>query len=809
MESLLLDFRYGLRMLARAPGFAAVAVLALGLGIGANVALFSVVRGVLLRPLPYAAPDQLVKVATVDPVRPGQLKPFSPQDLDDLRRQQDAFAAVGAYWYSPASSGKVLTGSGEPLHLETAFADSAFFNTLGISPARGRAFLPSEDIHGNDAVAVLSDALWRRQFGADPAIVGKTISLDGAPFVIVGVMPPSFVYPSRQADLWLPLSQITDSAIPHIRSLRWIEVVARLKQGVSPAQASGGASAIMQRLAQQYPDSNRDDGAASVVPLRQSIVGDVRPVLLALFAAVALVLLMACANLANLLLARGAARTREFAIRAALGAGRARLRRQLFTESLVLAVLGGAASFLFANWIVVALLTLSAGSIPRAGDVRIDPTVVAFGVVLSLATGLLIGAIPAMKLAAARMWDSLKAIGAAATADAQHQRGRDLLIVAEVALACVLLTASALVLRSLWKLVSTDPGFDSSHVLTVQLPLPLYKFTDPKTQRAAYVDEILRRVAALPGVTAVGGSKTLPLYGGGEPYDFNLTDSHGQTQHIVPTAGAFIVTQGYFEALRIPVVSGRAFDEADIKNKRVVAIVNRTLAQTYWPGEDAVGKYLDFGKEKVQVIGVVGDVRNEGLSKPSGTALYIPASLAPRAKLDLFLRTAGDPLAIAGAVRQAIRDYEPDQAITEIAPLEQEVQDTVAQPKFFTTVLSAFGGVALLLAGLGIFGVISYSVGQRTREIGIRMALGASRAEVLGMVLRQAATLLGVGAAIGLLGSLLCGRLLVGLLYGMSAADPASLAASLAVLSLVALAAALIPAARATRIDPMVALRYE
>ncbi|HEU5451374.1 MAG TPA: ABC transporter permease [Terriglobales bacterium] len=811
MTDWLQDTRYALRMLRRSPGFAAVAIAALALGIGANVSLFTVVRGVLLRPLPYDHPDRLVEVFTANPAKPAQHSPFSPQDLDDFRRQQDVFSSVGAFWYSAASSGKTLTGQGEPLHLETAFADSSFFQTLALSPSRGRAFLASEEVHGNDAVVLLSDHLWRSQFAADPDIVGKKISLDGSPFVVVGVMPRSFVFPARQVDLWLPLAQITNKEIPHIRSLRWIETVARLKPGVTMAQAASASSVIMKRLADQYPESNFDQsGGAEVVGLRQTIVGDVRPVLLALFAAVALVLLMACANLANLLLARGASRTREFAIRAALGADRGRLRRQALTESLVLTLLGGAAAFVIATWITSALLALSADSIPRPGEIHLDFAVVAFGVALSLATGLLIGAIPAMKLAAARMWDSLKAIGAATTGDVQHQRGRDLLIVAEVALACVLLVASSLVLKSLWKLTNTDAGFDATHVLTVELGLPMYKFSDPKTQRGPYVDELLRRVAAVPGVTVAGASKTLPLYGGGEPFGFKVTNSRGQQQEVTPTAGAFIVTQGYFEALKIPLVAGRTFTQADLAEKRMVVVLSHNLAQSLWPGENPVGKFVDFSKTaRVQVIGVVGDVRSEGLNKPSGTAMYVPSSLAPRQKLDLFVRTAGDPLSVAGAVRQAIQQFEPDQAISNIAPLQQAVQETVAQPRFFSTVLTAFGAVALLLAALGIFGVISYNVRQRTREIGIRMALGASRGDVLAMVLAKAATLLAIGAAVGMAAALGAGRLLSGLLYGVGAADPQALLASVAILAAVAVSAAMIPALRATHVDPMVALRYE
>jgi predicted permease len=804
------DAAYTLRQLRKSPGFAALVILTLAFGIGANTAIFNVVNGVLLRPLPYHNPSRLVGVFAVDPSRPAQRGPFSPQDLDDFRRQQQAFASVGAYWYSSASSGKTLTGAGEPQHLETAFADSSFFGTLGVAPALGRAFIAPEDIHGNDQVALLSDHLWRRQFNADPRIVGKSVSLDGAPTVVLGVMPPSFVFPSPQVDVWLPLAQITDNEIPHIRSVRWIGVVARLKPAVSVQEAASASTLIMKRLAEQYPQSNESSGAAAVVDLRGTIVGEVKPILLALFAAVALVLFMACVNLANLLLARGTARGREFAIRSALGAGRARLRRQALTETVVLALLGGVASFLVARWMCSALLALSGSSIPRPDEIHMGTRVVLFGVALSFAAGVLIGLIPAMIVSAGRVWESLKATAVSASADKGHRRGRDALIVSEVALACVLLAASSLVLESLWKLVNVSPGFNPRHVLSVELPLPLYKFPEPSTPKMdAYRNELLWRVAAVPGVIAVGGSKTLPLYGGGEPYDFTVVDSRGQTQTVMPTAGAFIVTQGYFEALSIPVLAGRVFTATDLAQDRLVAVVNRGLAETYWPGEYTIGRVLDFGKIKLEVIGVVGDVHNEGLSVGSGTALCIPASMAPRSKLDLFVRTSGEPLSVAGAVRQTIRNFAPDQAISNIEPLERQVQQTLAQPRFFTIVLSAFGAVALLLAALGVFGVISYNVRQRTHEIGIRMALGASRAEVLAMVVRHAARLLAFGAAFGLIGALFSGRLLHGFVYGVSAADPAALLASFVVLGLVALAAAMIPAARAACIHPMVALRDE
>ena len=668
-----------------------------------------------------------------------------------------------------------------------------------------------EDIHGNDRVAVLSDHLWRKQFDADPNIVGKFVSIDGAQHLVAGVMPASFVYPAEQVDLWLPLAQMTDDEIPHMRQLRWIDAVGRLRPGISKTQALSSASLIMQRLETQYRETNEGLTAAAVLDLRESITGDVRPVLVALLVAVALVLLMACVNLANLLMARDNTRGREFAIRASLGAGKATLRRQSLTETMLLAVLGGTASFVVARLLTSVLLAMSAESVPRSAEVRPDGWVLGFGMVLSVLAGLLIGAIPAMRAAAPKIMESLKASGTStATAGAQHQRARNALVVSEIAVACVLLTVTSLVLRSLWKLVNTNPGFRADHVLSVQLPLPLFKFqAGVPDNTASYRSELLRRVGALPGVVAVGGSKTMPLYGGGEPYGFNVVNRNGQQLHVTPTAGTYIVTQGYFEALSIPLVSGRVFTARDLDDRKKVVVVNQSLARAFFPGEDAAGKTLNMGETKLEIIGVVGDVRNEGLNKPSGTAVYIPSSMAPRQKLDLFIRTAGDPLMMANQVRQVIHDFEADQAITDIAPLAQSMNATVAQPKFFTTVLSGFGMVALLLAALGIFGVISYSVRERTKEIGIRLALGAERGDVLRLVLRQAALLLALALAIGLSASLLSARLIGKLLYGVSAADPAALAASVGVLTLVALGAAAIPARRAASVDPMIALRYE
>ena len=809
MDALRRDLRYALRMVWKTPGLSLVAISILAVGIGANIAIFSVVRGVLLRPLPFPEPSRLVRVSMNNPTLPHHQRSFSPQDLEDFRRQQEVFTSVGAYWYSPSSSGTTLTGGDEPVHLETGYADSAFFTSLGMAPARGRTFLPTEDIHGNDAVAVLSDHLWQTHFHSDPQIVGKTIVLDGVPVLVSGVMPPSFTYPTPQVDVWLPLAQMTDNQIPHLRQLRWIDTVARLRPEIRIDQAQSASSLIIKRLETQFKETNEGLTAATVVDLRETISGDVRPLLLALFVAVALVLLMACANLTNLILARDKNRVREFAIRSSLGASQRALQSQSFTESILLAVISGALSLLIANVLARTLVALSAASIPRASDVHIDGSVIAFGGALAVFTGAVIGLLPAWRHSTAPIWESLKAAGIATTEDGQRKHGRDLLVTAQVAFACILLTATGLVLRSLWKLVTTDPGFRADHVLTVQLPLPLYKFAEDRAKVAAYRTELIRRVSAVPGAVAVGASKTLPLEGGGEPYGFNVVDRSGVSQQFIPSAGAFIVTQGYFEALRIPVIAGRTFTERDLVEQKPVVIINQSVARAYWPGEDPVDKTLLMGETKLSVIGVVGDVRNEGLTTQSGTAVYIPSSMAPRQKLDLFIRTTGDPISLAGSVRQAIRQFEPDQAITDISPLQQTVAETQAKPRFFTVVLSSFGLVALLLSALGIFGVISYNVRERTREIGVRMALGAVPSDVLRMVLKQAVRLLVGGAAIGMAAALVFGRFLSTLLYGVGPADPISLAGALFVLAAFAMVAAWIPARRATQVDPMVALRYE
>lgn len=807
MFTFLQDIRYGLRLLKKSPAFTVIAVITLALGIGANTAMFTVINGVLLRPLPYPEPQQLVKLFNPSDDGYAKIGEFSPQDFDDLARESKSYSAVTAYEYRPDQTGMSLTGTGEPVRLASSYVSGQFFNVFNVQPLAGRLLVPADDVVGKNSQVVISERLWRNRFNSDNSIAGKTVILEGTPFTIAGVAPAHMQFPAPDVDVWAPLSLIGESSVPHIRQLRWLNAVGRLRPGVNIAEAHAEANVIMARLAKAYPDTNTGHDKAIVRSLTETMIGDVRPAMMVLFATVAIVLLIACSNVANLALARGTGRIRELAIRAALGADRRRLVRQMLTESILLSAIGGVIGLAVAVWMVSALVRMGGLSIPRVHSISLDWRVLVFATGISLLTGFVFGLLPAVRGSGFDFQHALKDAGYSTSEGGSRRAIRNALIVGEVAMAAVLLVASLLVIKSLWKLTHVDPGFAAENVLTIRVVTPKERAAD-RQGAITYRLELVRRVSEVPGVIAVGASKTLPLEGGGEPYGFVYNAPSGEIQ-IKPEAGVFVVSPGYFKALAIPLITGRTFTEEDNKPEAPpVLLVNQALAKQYWPNESAIGKQIRAGKNTATIVGVVGDVRSSGLATPPKGALYGPFGLFPRSLMHIYVRTAGNPLGIAAAVRQAIWQVEKNQTI-DMMTLSSVSERHTAQPRFFATLLTGFGGLALLLAAIGIYGVISYNVNQQLREIGIRMALGAQPSRVLSMVLGGALRLTAIGLAIGTVLAFAATRALHSLLFGVTSTDAISYVLMPAILLTVAAIASYVPARRATRVDPLVALHYE
>ncbi|MPY86908.1 MAG: FtsX-like permease family protein [Luteitalea sp.] len=795
------DLRYAFRTLVRSKGWAAAVVVTLALGIGANTAIFSLIDAVLLQPLPYPEPNRLVRVLhhpRGDDVTSGG---FSREDFADLKRDTPAYASLAAY----TTGSIVMTGGGEALEINSSHVSADFFGALGVGAALGRTFRPEEVVPGADRVVVLSEGFWRRRFGADAGIVGKTMTLDGAPFTIVGVMPRPVDFPEPDEDIWIPISRLGCNDTPCNRANRFMRVVARLAPGATLATATSATNLVLERLEQAYPETNRGWGQASVITLHESLVGNVRPALLVLFGAVGLVLLIACANVANLLIVRGTTRGRELAIRAAVGAGRARVVRQLLTESVVLALVGGALGLALAVVSVDALVALGAEGIPRSYEVQPDVRVAIFAVVASLITGVAFGLLPSLTVSRIRFHDSLSAGRRSDAETGRHQLGRRLLIVGEMALAVVLLTGAGLLIKSFWNLTRVETGLRTENVLSLSVKMDGDVMRGDR--RNAYRREIIRRIGNLPGVLAVGGSKDVPLHGASESYSFSLP---GPTDVPPIRPGTYIVTGAYFRALGIPLIAGRVFTAADEVNKTPVVILNQMMARRYWPNRDPVSERLRlFDEEEVRIVGVVGDVRHGGITEAIEPAIYVLPHFGGRSSLTLFVRTASDPLSIAASVRQVIWDVNPDQPASAIMTMQQVVSETVREPRFFTTLLAAFAGLAVALAAIGVYGVNAFAVNRRRYEVGIRMALGAEARDVLRLFIRQGMWPVLGGLAIGLMAARALTRLLSGLLYGVDATDPMTFTGVTLVLLVVALLAVFIPAQRATRVDPTVALRDE
>jgi predicted permease len=805
VTSFLQDLRFAFRRFRSSPGFSAVAVATLALGIGAGTAIFSVVRGVLLRPLPFRDPARLVRVGHIRPDAAGPGRTFSPQDFEDLQKRSPGFESAAAYFHVPGQTGANLAGAGDPTRIEVAFVSREFFGTLGVSALHGRLPDRNEFLAGRDRVAVLSEAFSRSRFGGGPAPVGRVVRIDGEPFTVVGVMPPAFGYPAASVEAWLPISLIGEDDTPSRRGLRWQSVVARLASGWDVDRAAAATNALMADLERTYPDSNEGFGRALVVSLQETIVGSSRRALLILLAAVGLVLLVACANVANLLAARAVSRRREIGIRTALGASRGRVVRLVWSESLLLAVAGGIAGVLLAAWGLDLLSSVAAERIPRWAEVRLDGAVLAFAAATAILSGSLAGLLPALRLSRA-----LSTEGLGSRVDTGREGSWPALVAAETALTAILLVGAALLSRSVWRLLATDPGFSSQNVLSVAVTLA----DDPnrnEEQRETLRGTILARLRALPSVAAVGASKTMPLSGGGEPYN-PTTEIAGRRVPVRPEGGTIIVTDGYFEALRIPILRGRAFTRSDIETGAEVAVINRALAARIWGEENPVGRRLRFGENDqgdVEIVGVAGDVRHEGLERPAPAAFYLPSSLAPRSNMKIFLRGAGDPASLAAAVRTAIHSVDPALPISDVQTLRTVVASEAAAMRLLRGLLLAFGAAAVILAALGVAGTVAWAISRRTREIGVRMALGATLSQVEGLFLRRGIAPGAAGIAAGLALSAAAGRALSAVLFEISPLDPLAYTAAALLLAGAIALAAWITARRAARVDPVVALRSE
>jgi predicted permease len=800
--TLIREFRLALRTLVRAPGYAAVAILTLALGIGATVAMFAVVNGVLLKPLPYASPDRLVRVYHASPehgVRDGAV---SPADFSDLRAASRTTDAMAAYWGGLYP----LTGRGDPIEVHAAFVTEDFFDVLGVPVRHGRPLL-ADDLRAATPVAVISERLWRTRFDADPGVIGDRLELRDHSLTIVGVASAALRFPIPANDVWLPQTLITaDSHGPQDdRGNRYLEVVARLAPGATLDAAQVELDGIAARLASDHPGSNRDWTGAEVRALRDVVIGNVDRTLLLMFAVVGFVLLIGCANLANLMLARASGRTREIAVRTALGASRRRIAGLFATEALVLALGGTAFGLAAAALAVEFCATLSAQTLPRVEELRIDGTVVGFAFAAALLTAALSGILPALRAAGLAPGAGMRGRNALG---GERSRARGALVVVQVSLAVVLVVGATLMVRSFHALQSVDPGFDPSRVLTVTMSLNLPGDLDGPGPTAAYLqgrkEQLVEEISALPGVVAVGSVQRLPLAGAGEPMELARPDNATLTVR----SDARFVSPGYFAAMGIPLRAGEVFAARPTGDMPPV-LISEATARRLWPGDDPVGKTLKARFGEVVVAGVVGDVRQLELASAPEPAVYMAEFYAPRLSTNLVVRTAGNPLTIAGSVRAIVATTDPSQVIRTTMTLEQLLAETLARDRFFTSLFAAFGLLALVLAAVGIYGVLAYAVGQRQQEIGVRMALGASAADVLRLVIASGMTWVGAGVALGLLAAFALSRLMSGLLYGVTATDPATYVAVPLLLGTVALAAAWVPARRATRVDPMTVMRSE
>jgi putative ABC transport system permease protein len=809
--SLLEDLRYGARVLIKNPGFAAVAVIAIALGVGANTAIFSVVNAVLLRPLPFDGADRLLGVSATYPESKSQGLGFSTfPNFADWRDQGQSFEQMAAFRNRPLA----LTGVEEPERIGGARVSSDFFPLLGIQPIMGRVFLPEEDQPGSGRTVVLGHALWQRRFGADPNLIGRAITLDGQSHTVIGILPAGFEFPllSKETELWTSVS--LDGMTLKERGAQMYGVIARLKAGVSLEQAQAEISTIASRLEQQYPDKNTGSGAR-LIRMQELLVSSIRPALLVLFAAVGFVLLIACANVANLLLARASSRKKEIAIRTALGANRGRIIRQLLTESMMLAVMGAAVGLLLALWGMDLLIALGPDNIPRLDEINIDSSTLAFTVGVTLLTGLVFGLAPALHASKLDLNESLKEGVKGAGGASGHGRFRNLLVVAQVTLALVLLVGAGLLIKSFYRLQNVDPGFNPENVLTLRVALPAARYPEAH-HVTAFFDQALTKIGALPGVVGAGTISFSPLSGATFYLDFDIEGRPPAGPGKSNEAQYRSISANYFRVMEIPLKRGRHFTEVDRRDAPGVAIINETMARRFWPDEDPIGKRISLQKSMGEdeppwreIVGVAGDVKHFGLDADVRPEMYAPDAQQPLGANTIVIRTSNDPTAMIAAVRSEILSVDKDQPVSNVQTLEYYVTRSTARQRFSMILLFTFAAVALVLAAVGVYGVTSYSVTQRTHEIGIRMALGAQQKDVLRLVLGQGLKLTAIGVGIGLAAAFALTRAMTSLLFEVSANDSMTFIIAPVVLAGVALAACFVPARRATRVDPGVALRYE
>jgi putative ABC transport system permease protein len=804
METIFKDIRYGIRSLAKHPAFTAIALITLALGIGANTAIFSVVNAVLLRPLPFDDPERIVWIWDTAPQLP--TIPTSLPDFLGWKEQNRSFERLAAF-----QGGSMFVDAGDgSTDTRIGLVTPELFSVFHVSPILGRTFTNEETLPGRFRVAVLSHSMWQSRFGSDPNVSGRTLQLNGATYTIIGVMPAGFSYPNR-AELWrpLPIDPAKLDPGPH-----YLNVVGRLKPGITLPQAQADMSTIAARLSQQYKEKNAGHGVKLEL-LTNVIVGDVGLALYVLLGAVGFVLLIACANLANLMLARVGARQKEIALRTALGASRLRIVRQLLTESIMLAVAGGTTGLLLAIWAVRWIVSLSADTIPRVHEISVDPRVAGFTLFVSVITGVLFGLAPAIQVSRPDLTDALKESGRT-TAGLRRNRLRSALVVTEVALSLVLLVGAGLMMKSFAKLSGVDPGIKPDQVMTMGVAILRAKYPEDEQVAQTY-SQILERAAAQPGVVSVGGTSDLPLTGSNTSDSFIIEGRPPIPKEQEPSTEYHVVTPRYFESMGIPLLSGRDFAETDTRRSPNVVIINDAFARRHFAGENPLGHRLKLqGQERdpLLVVGVVGNARQLGLDQQPTPELFVPFLQDPlsttyQRSMIIVARSKSEPAAIAGPLRAAVTSVDKGLPVWSLKPMTEYLHDSLSRRRFNLVLLSIFSGVALVLAAIGIYGVISYGVSQRTHEMGIRMALGAKPRDVLKLVVIQAMVLALGGVGIGLLAAFGLTRLLKGLLFSVSVTDPMTFLAITMLMSLIALLACLIPARRATKVDPIVALRYE